>query len=253
MNLLGLLPVWCYGLLATMFSSAPKEYQWILAILSPFAREIYVWEITKVCCKAANACDSEAKHEKAMICGHMAETRHAVFLSIILGGVATAESTYCIIGMDFLINIYHGLKIIRKSNSGQDGVFISITSLSILFSCIKFHRLLAQEDIERLVLTERIETLVPMSYIAIMVMAYYGPNARSLDQSSWPFGITNLQSRTSTNSSLTLDSYLESSISWASSSTASFFGCFAKSMWWKYCKNFKSNIGSSTFLLKPIC
>ena len=37
-----------------------------------------------------------------------------------------------------------------------------------------------QEDIERLVLTERIETLVPMSYIAIMVMAYYGPNANIL-------------------------------------------------------------------------
>ena len=36
---------------------------------------------------------------------------------------------------------------------------------------------LAHEDVERLVLTERIETLVPLSYIAIMVLAYYGPNA----------------------------------------------------------------------------
>ena len=133
MNLLGLLPVWCYGLLATMFSSAPKEYQWILAILSPFAREIYVWEITKVCCKAANACDSEAKHEKAMICGHMAETRHAVFLSIILGGVATPESTYCIIGIDFLINIYNGMKIIRKSNSGQNGMLICNAIIKLFF------------------------------------------------------------------------------------------------------------------------
>ena len=43
-----------------------------------------------------------------------------------------------------------------------------------------FHAFLAHEDIERLVLTERIETLVPMSYIAIMVMAYYGPNATIL-------------------------------------------------------------------------
>lgn len=43
-----------------------------------------------------------------------------------------------------------------------------------------FNLFLAQEDIEHLVLTERIETLVPMSYIAIMVMAYFGPNATIL-------------------------------------------------------------------------
>ena len=43
-----------------------------------------------------------------------------------------------------------------------------------------FHLFTAQEDIEQLVLTERIETLVPLSYIAIMVMAYYGPNANIL-------------------------------------------------------------------------
>ena len=33
------------------------------------------------------------------------------------------------------------------------------------------------DDLERLVLTERIETLVPITYLATMAMAYYGPNA----------------------------------------------------------------------------
>ena len=136
--LVGLLTVWTYGLLATMFSTVPQEYQWILATLSPLVREVSVWAHLKACFKAADINDSNAKHKKALACLHLTETRHAVFLSIILGGVATPESTYCIIGIDFLINIFHGLKIIRKSNSGQDGVFICIASLSNLVSCINF-------------------------------------------------------------------------------------------------------------------
>ena len=39
---------------------------------------------------------------------------------------------------------------------------------------------LATEDIESLVLTERIEVIVPPSYIAVMAMAYFGPNAEIL-------------------------------------------------------------------------
>ena len=42
------------------------------------------------------------------------EVRHASFLAIMLGGVATQATTYCVIGMDFALNIYHGLKIVYK-------------------------------------------------------------------------------------------------------------------------------------------
>ena len=38
----------------------------------------------------------------------------------------------------------------------------------------------AKEDIQGLVATERIETLIPLTYIAIILMAYYGPNAEIL-------------------------------------------------------------------------
>ena len=44
--------------------------------------------------------------------------------------------------------------------------------------CYKnFVLLLVLDDVELLVLTERIETLVPLTYIAVMSLAYYGPNA----------------------------------------------------------------------------
>ena len=40
--------------------------------------------------------------------------------------------------------------------------------------------LLVEEDIDHLVLTERIETIVPLTYIAVMAAAYFGPNAEIL-------------------------------------------------------------------------
>ena len=79
-------------------------------------REITVWVTLKACKKVVGG----ALPHKMTVSHHL-ETRHAVFLSIILGGIATPESTYCIIAIDFIINIYHGLKIVRKSNEGDDG------------------------------------------------------------------------------------------------------------------------------------
>ena len=52
------------------------------------------------------------------------EARHALFLATILGDAATLATTSVIIGMDFLSNIYHGLKIVyfikKKKASPSD-------------------------------------------------------------------------------------------------------------------------------------
>ena len=66
-------------------------------------------------------------------CNHYVEARHAIFLASILGDIATFATTSVIIGMDFLLNIYHGLKIVnfikkkKASPSNDNGKFI-ITS-----------------------------------------------------------------------------------------------------------------------------
>ena len=61
--------------------------------------------------------------------------------------------------MDFSINIYHGLKIVyakmHKTQSDEE----------------------TEEQIDELVLTERIETVTPLTYIAIVSLTYYSPNA----------------------------------------------------------------------------
>ena len=48
------------------------------------------------------------------------EARHSMFLAITLAGVATPLTSYCIIGADFALNIYHGWKIVTASkNTGK--------------------------------------------------------------------------------------------------------------------------------------
>ena len=119
-----LLAAWGYSLLGTGFAFVPKDYQWILGIFSPLAREFYVWLSLEVSFKAAGP-GSRGKESIVFPCKHYMEVRHASFLAIMLGGVATQATTYCVIGMDFALNIYHGLKIVynlkysKKSNKDE--------------------------------------------------------------------------------------------------------------------------------------
>ena len=45
---------------------------------------------------------------------------------------------------------------------------------------MKFHFPIAQENLEDLVLSERVEIVTPLNYILVFLMAYYGPNAEIL-------------------------------------------------------------------------
>ena len=99
-----------YPLLGTAFSIVPKKYQWILALTTPLVREFWVWIGAKVAFKASGTMKASTKY----ICQHYMETKHAVFLAVILGGVATTESTYCILALDFAINLYHTIRIIKS-------------------------------------------------------------------------------------------------------------------------------------------
>lgn len=97
-------------------SKIEREYQWILILIMPVVRELSVMTSIKVWSKAA-----EGISPNELTIRHFYETRYAVFISIMLGGSATPESSYCLIAVDFLINLYHGLKIVRKSKAGKDG------------------------------------------------------------------------------------------------------------------------------------
>ena len=68
----------------------------------------------------------------AKACNHYVEARHAIFLATILGEAATIATTLVIIAIDFLLNIYHGLKIVyfikkKKASPSDDNSKFKIT------------------------------------------------------------------------------------------------------------------------------
>ena len=62
-------------------------------------------------------------------CNHYVEVKHAIFLATILGETATTATTSVIIGIDFLLNVYHSCKIVylinkkKASPSDENGKF----------------------------------------------------------------------------------------------------------------------------------
>ena len=122
--------IWIYAFFGVTFSIVPQEYQWILAVLSPMIREALTILTIKISQKASGE-NSYDKFSTKFANIHYIETTHAIFLAIIIGGVATQASTYCIIGIDFLMNIYYGMKVVKLHKNGKDSKFILLTPVKI--------------------------------------------------------------------------------------------------------------------------
>ena len=122
--------IWIYAFFGVTFSIVPQEYQWILAVLSPLVREALTILTIKTSQKASGE-DSYDKFSTKYANIHYIETTHAIFLAIIIGGVATQASTYCIIGIDFLMNIYNGLKVVKMHKNRKDSKFLFLLLIPI--------------------------------------------------------------------------------------------------------------------------
>ena len=98
---------WGYTGLAFAFVLVPREYQFIVGLLSPLFREFTSWQFRMFSSKIAGDKENVIHPSNFYM-----EARHSMFLAITLAGVATPLTSYCIIGMDFALNIYHGWKIV---------------------------------------------------------------------------------------------------------------------------------------------
>ena len=48
---------------------------------------------------------------------------------------------------------------------------------SIYLFLTAFDKIIAQEELLELVMNERVETIIPLTYILCFLLGYYGPNA----------------------------------------------------------------------------
>ena len=91
---------------------------------------------------------------------HLAAIRHILFLSVNLGSLTTATTSYLILGSDFATNIFHCFQILWYHNTGNERSEKKKVGAVL-----------------NLIVNEGTEFVLPISYAIVVTMAYFGPNA----------------------------------------------------------------------------
>ena len=100
--------------MGSVFLEAPADNQWILVILATFAKEIFIKILLKITTKAAGSEENHLGKSTNILVLHFLSTKHAIFLSIIVGGLATPVTNYCIVAIDTVQAMLDGWKVVRK-------------------------------------------------------------------------------------------------------------------------------------------
>ena len=143
------------------------DYQWILAVLLPFVRHFNVCLINLL----ARKCQAGDPSGGKIYITQLQYNVHAYFVAYSIGGAATLTTSSVLIAGDFAINVINSLRMVYLQNnegSGQN----SNERIDLL---------------QDLVISELTETLAPLTYLACLMMAYYGPNGETIGnvRNSW--------------------------------------------------------------------
>ena len=111
---------WGYVGVGNAFGRTPREYQWIVGLLTPLVVEFNTRLLLKVSYLASGRNSSRLNE---ITCQHYMETRHALFLAIMVGSISTRQTTYVILAVTFVINMYKCLTIVNKAKKNEDGKF----------------------------------------------------------------------------------------------------------------------------------
>ena len=169
--------LFCFCLTSILFKKLSAEYQWIFGFILPLTRELNILLLNKILNKVGNMDDIESK--VATITS--INVNHAMYISVMLGTSSTQETAYCILGIDFLLNILSSLKIVRLCQK-----------IKPVLNTTTKNKKEKEKDLELLTLTlvEIIEILVPLAYTVVTVIAYNGPNVEiigNMGRSIWQF------------------------------------------------------------------
>ena len=114
-----------YGFLTTAFKKIPSEFQWTLVIFCILYRESLIRLLLKISFKvAAGYCDHYLLKLNVI---NSSLRNHTLFMTILIGSVASPSATYVILIFDFALNIFSALKIVylmkycKKENSDAEG------------------------------------------------------------------------------------------------------------------------------------
>ena len=135
------------------FVHVPSAYQWILALLLIPLQEVLTRGYSWLCDKALGYEDVSSE----LVASNFVMTFQAMFMSIVLGTSATAESSYILFAVSVLQFLVDTLKVVRYKRK------MDVDSLT--------------DDVQALVLSITIEVFVPLCYAVSFSLAYLGPNS----------------------------------------------------------------------------
>ena len=152
-----------FKVLSLMFTNISPEFQWILAFVLPLLREFNFQMMYRIMIESPKVEDGKV----TVIIGINAF--NALYVAIKLGNTATQVTSICMLSIDFVLNIYSCLNIIKLHRSTAP----DIPSITRRLNEIDYM-------LSKLILIEMLEVLVPLSYVVTVLIAYYGPNAEIL-------------------------------------------------------------------------
>ena len=143
--------------------------QWIVAIVIPIVKEGNDWIIDKLVSKAFNGTDLNNAKFVAMV---RISCNFSFWLVLTIGTIATDLTSNCMLGINFGLHLFGCLRILRYQWKSR----------SLDIEANEKEKLLGirNELIQDILLSEIMEFIVPLVYMATFTMAFYGPNSHVL-------------------------------------------------------------------------
>ena len=140
----------------------PDGFEWVLAVVLLTNREIVYFVSSKLLAKSTGILDESSE----TIITIQANIGYAYKLATALGTQASELTSFCIIAVDFILNLKSCWKIFRlHAKVNPDPLVNQIRAIEM------------KKELQKLCLIEIIEMMVSISYIITFLIAYHGPNA----------------------------------------------------------------------------
>ena len=140
----------------------PDGFDWVVAVEFPIHREFLYFLTSKFLAKSTGILDESSQ----TIITIQVNIGYAFKLVAVLGTKASELTSFCIIAVDFMLNLKSCWKIFRLHGKvNPDPLVNQIRVIEM------------KKELQKLCLIEIIEMMVPISYIITFLIAYHGPNA----------------------------------------------------------------------------
>ena len=201
------------------------RYQPMVALILPLTRELTIWICSKLIKKTSNGDECGA----IIVIKYRLTAAYTVILCNILGSIVTEQTSWILIGIDYLFNVEMCLRIIWLKKKRPNMIQRQL------------------DAIQNLALAELVEFQAPLAFLLVLGVTYIGPNGHlfgNILNSYWTYtAIENIDQYLMNNVVLLLVDLSSTSV------TCIALWFFCKLNMWKVFLNLQKEFGHIFFIL----